>query len=144
MKKLNGFISGLAGALTLTAVHQTLKNYIPDAPRVDLIGTNGIKKALAYFNLKIPHESIVYKLSLAGDLLFNSFYYSLTAQGKRPLLTGSLLGLGAGAGVVTLPGPLNLGKNLSARNLKQVLLSFAVYLSGGLAAAATYKFLEKS
>lgn len=143
MKAIKGFISGLAGALTLTAIHQTLKNHTSDAPRVDLVGSKGIKKVFSFLNIKKPRERTIYKLSLVGDILFNSFYYSLTATGKRPLINGSLLGLGAGVGVVTLPGPLKLGKNLVSKNSKQVLLSFIVYLSGGLAAAGVYKLLNK-
>lgn len=144
MKTIRGLISGVAGAVTLTAVHQTLKNYVKDAPRVDLIGTNGIKKVFSRLNMKRPSKKVMYNLSLAGDLLFNSFYYSLTAAGKKPLINGALLGLGAGTGVVTLPKSLNIGQHLAAKNVKQALLSFSVYLSGGLAAAAVYKLLEKA
>jgi hypothetical protein len=38
---------------------------------------------------------------------------------------------------------MNLGDEFSSKNLKQKILSFTIYLSGGLAAAGTYKLFEK-
>ncbi len=38
--------SGLAGALALTAVHETARQVIPHAPRMDVIGRRGIDRPL--------------------------------------------------------------------------------------------------
>lgn len=141
---VKALISGMAGAVALTTLHQTLKKYLADAPRVDLIGSNAVRKISSLLHLKTPDKATAYRLSMAGDLIFNSFYYSLTATGKKPLISGSLLGAGAGTGVISLPGPLNLGKNLSSRNIRQALLSFGIYLAGGLTAGGVYKLLSKT
>jgi hypothetical protein len=143
LKGLKAIISGLAGALTLTAIHQTLKNFVPNSPRIDLLGTTSIKNILSEFNITPPDEKATYNLSLAGDIVFNTLYYSLVATGKKSILNGSLLGIGAGSGVVSIPQLMNLGDEFSSKNLKQKILSFTIYLSGGLAAAGTYKLFEK-
>jgi hypothetical protein len=142
-EKLKAIVSGFAGALTLTGVHQGLKSILTDAPEMDRLGMRGIKKFLDNLNIQKPSSRVLYYLSLAGDLIFNTFYYSLTAAGKKPLITGSLLGIGAGTGVVSLPSSMGLGSDLSSKNVKQAALSLGVYLSGGLTAAGVYKLFQK-
>ena len=139
---VKGLISGLTGAITLTAIHQWLKNNVKDAPRVDMLGVQAIESIFEKLNIDKPSKRTLYNLSLAGDILFNTFYYSSVAKGKKPLLKGALLGTGVGSSVITLPGTFNLNENLSSRNMTQGLLSFAIYFIGGLAAAGTYKAIE--
>lgn len=137
-----GIVSGVAGALALTGLHQVFKNISVSAPRVDILGMRTIVKILKRFGFSIPKAKKLYLTSLAGDILFNSIYYSLTSTGKRPLLSGSALGIGAGAGVVNLPGRLGLGKGFSASSGKQKLMSYAIYLTGGIVSAISYKLLK--
>ena len=141
---IKGLISGFTGAVTLTFVHQWLKNTVKDAPRVDLLGVEAIESFIEKLNLKKPSQKTLYNLSLAGDLIFNSIYYSSVAYGKNPLIKGIALGTGAGSGVINLPGTLNLNEKLISKNFKQALLSFGIYLIGGLTAAGTYKLLQKA
>jgi len=143
LKGLKAILSGLAGAITLTTIHQALRKYVPDSPRIDLLGTKSINNFISKFDLTPPSKKTAYNLSLTGDLLFNTLYYSLVATGKKSILNGSLLGIGAGSGVITIPKLLNLGEEFSSKNLKQKILSFSIYLSGGLAAAGTFKLFEK-
>ncbi len=140
--KLAGIASGVAGALALTGLHQLFKNVSVSAPRVDILGMRAAAKVLRKYGLGIPKAKNLYRLSLAGDILFNSIYYSLISTGKKPLLSGSALGIGAGAGVVNLPGKLGLGKGFSASSVKQKLMSYAIYMTGGLVAAFSYKVLK--
>ena len=75
-------------------------------------------------------------MTLAGDIVSNAAYYSLTGSGKNAWLRGGLLGLAAGVGGVVLPGPLGLGTAPSNRTTKTQVMTVAWYLLGGLAAAA--------
>ena len=142
MKIIKALGSGVAGAISLTLLHQLLKKVHPDAPRVDQLGMQAIAKGLDQLGINPPREHTLFKSSLAGDLLFNSIYYSFTAAGKIPLLSASLLGLGAGVGAVALPGPMGLDERFTARNASTKALAIGIYLFGGLAAAAIYKLLS--
>ena len=143
MNTLKALGSGLVGAISLTVLHQILKKTNSNAPRVDELGMQGIAKGVNAIGIDAPKEANLFKASLAGDLLFNSIYYSFTAAGKTPLLSASLLGLGAGIGAIALPGPLGLDERYTSRNASTQVLTMGIYLFGGLAAAASYHFLTK-
>lgn len=135
-------ISGFIGAATLTLVHQSFRLFIKNSPKVDLLGVRIIKDVIKKVGLKAPKTNTLYTLSLAGDILFNSLYYSFTA-GKNSLAKGISLGSAAGFGVTSIPQLLNYGKDLNAKNFEQKALAFVVYLSGGLASSLSYKLLSK-
>ena len=131
--------SGLAGALALTLVHETARRVRDDAPRMDVLGMRAIAKTLRAADVEQPGVEL-HDLALAGDLAANSLYYSLVGFGKREdaLLCGAALGLAAGLGAVTLPGPLGLGPQPTERPPATQLMTVTWYLLGGLAAGAAY------
>lgn len=142
--KYKAIISGLAGALALTAAHEGVKVlFKKNAPKVDMLGQKSITKLFRKTGLGAPRKSVSYITSLAGDLLINTVYYSLATITKQPMVTGTLLGTNAASGTIALPSLLNFGKKFIARNTTQKVLAYIIYLSGGLAAAGTYKALEK-
>ena len=132
--------SGLAGALALTLVHETARRMREDAPRLDVLGMRAISKSLRAADVEQPDVELR-DLALAGDLAANSLYYSIVGFGKREdaWLCGAALGLAAGLGAVTLPGPLGLGPQPTERAPTTQLMTVAWYLVGGLAAAAVYR-----
>ena len=142
VKALEG---GLAGAVTLTLVHQAVKQISPDAPRMDLLGMNAISKLLHKTPVKEPPRDTLYGITMAGDIISNTLYYSLTSIGgkKRSLLKGALLGLGAGLGAVLLPKPLGLNESYSNRTRQTQIMTVALYLIGGLVSAATYNIINE-
>ena len=131
--------SGLAGAVALTLVHETARRLRDDAPRMDVLGMRAIAKTLHAADVEQPDVELR-DLALAGDLAANSLYYSLVGFGKREdaLLCGAALGLAAGLGAVTLPGPLGLGLQPTERPPVTQLMTVTWYLLGGLAAGAAY------
>lgn len=145
MKATQVFGSGLAGALALTLLHETARRFIPAAPRMDIVGMRAIAKSMRKAETKPPKGSKLYWLAMAGDIVSNAGYYSVVASAKPETrwAKGVLLGLGAGLGAVTLPGPLGLGKQPSGRSNATKLMTIAWYLAGGLAAAASLTLLEK-
>jgi hypothetical protein len=139
MRPLNGLVSGLVGATTLTLVHELARRVLPDAPRVDLLGMRAIAAALRGGGVAPPPSERLYWWALAGDLASNSLYYSLAAIGtpEHAVWRGGLLGLGAGIATVAVPPIVGLGHRPQARTAQTALLTVHWYLLGGLAAGAT-------
>jgi hypothetical protein len=86
------------------------------------------------------------RLALAGDLVSNTLFYSLTGVGEKSHAwrTGGLLGLGAGVGAVTLPPLLGLGRRPTRRTRATKAMSVGWYVAGELAAAATLRLIERN
>lgn len=144
MSFLRALGSGLAGAVALNLLHETARQFIADAPRVDVLGKRAIAGAFKATGHEPPPDDELYALALAGDIVSNSLYYSFVGMGDRrnALLRGALLGLGAGVGAVVLPGKLGLGSEPSARTPATQAMTVAWYTVGGLAAAAAYGMLS--
>src|SRR5688572_13481639 len=125
MRPINAIGGGVAGAVAVTLIHESIKKIVPKAPRMDLLGMNAISKGLHAAGMKTPSQDYLYVAALAGDLLSNAFYYSMAGIGKEKNIwvRSSLLGLAAGIGAVTLPGPLGLEERHSARTLSTKLMT---------------------
>lgn len=136
-------LAGLAGACAVTLVHETMRRVDPDAPRMDVLGMRALAKIMRAADTEPPTEDKLFGLTMAGDIVSNGLYYSLTGSGKKAWLRGSLLGLAAGIGGVVLPGPLGLGTAPSSRTTKTKVMTVAWYFLGGLAAAAVAKALQE-
>ena len=135
---------GLAGAAALTLLHETVRRLDPDAPRVDLVGEEGVNKMLANFNADPLKGDALYAATLSGDLLTNSLYYSSIGQAKddRLLLRGVMTGLTAGWAALSLTSKVDLDDAPVTRTKKTKWLTVAYYLLGGITAAATIKALR--
>ena len=144
MNILRAMGSGLIGAAALNVLHETARQFIPDAPRVDVLGKRAVAALYKATGNEPPPDDELYALAMAGDVVSNSLYYSLVGLGDRrnALLCGALLGLGAGVGAVALPGKLGLGSEPSARTPARQAMTIAWYTIGGLAAGAAYRMLS--
>lgn len=128
---------GLAGAVVLTVVHETLRRFVPDAPRMDVLGMRSIEKLMTKADQEPPQDKDeLHNWALAGDVVSNSLYYSLAGTGKNAWWRGAVLGAAAGAGALLLPGPLGLGEEPSNKTTKTQVMTVSYYLLGGLVAAA--------
>lgn len=143
MSFLKALGSGLAGAVALTAIHETARRVSPDAPRMDVLGMRAIAKSLRAAGGEPPDDDALFNITLAGDIASNSLYYALVGLGdpKGAVARGALLGLAAGLGAVLLPGPLGLGTDASARTRETQLMTVAYYTAGGLVAGAAMQSL---
>ena len=143
MKALQALGSGLVGACTLTLIHETVRQFVPEAPRADVLGKRAIAKLTRATGHTPPSEDDLHALALAGEVVSNSLYYSLVGVGGRRHVwaLGALLGLGAGIGAVVLPEPLGLGSEPTARTPETKAMTVAWYLVGGLAATAAFQIL---
>ncbi|MBF9236039.1 hypothetical protein I2I05_01405 [Hymenobacter sp. BT683] len=145
MKLLPSLGAGLAGALALTALHETARRLRPaDAPRMDILGMRGLRKLLAKADAPQPDDETAFGLTMAGDVISNALYYSLVGSGRHAVRRGLLLGVAAGVGGVVLPGPLGLGEAPSNRTPQTQLMTVAWYSVGGLVAGAVAQALRKA
>lgn len=135
--------SGLAGAVALNVLHETVRQFVPEAPRADILGMRSISKGFRKAGEQPPTGDTLYGLAMLGDVTSNALYYSLIGLGpKQPLLTGVGLGALAGVGAVTLPGPLGLGEAPTNRTPATVAMTVGWYLFGGLVAGVVFRRLR--
>jgi hypothetical protein len=144
MKPLAALGGGLAGAVAVTLIHESVKRLVPQAPRMDLLGMNAVSKGLDVAGLRTPDDDKLFTWALAGDIVTNALYYSAAGVGKEKNLwvRSSLLGLAAGVGAVTLPGPLGLEERHSNRSLSTQLMTVGLYVAGSVVTAAIVKLLS--
>jgi hypothetical protein len=137
--------SGLAGACALTALHETARQFIPEAPRADILGMRAIKKIMESADEEPPADDELHTWALGGDVLSNTLYYSLIglAKPENAILTGAALGLAAGVGAVALPGPMGLGTAPSSRTPATTAMTIGWYLVGGLVTAGAFALLKR-
>jgi len=141
----SAIIGGAAGAITLTALHELVKRLTPNAPRLDNLAKQGLRKTIRATGSTPPTDDKLHAASLAGDLVANTAYYSIGlafGPGTAKWL-GPLLGVGAGVGSITLPGRAGLNPGDTTRTDMTKMLAFGLYVAGGLVATATYHALLK-
>ncbi len=144
MKLSSAMGGGIAGAVVLTFVHEIVRRLNTDAPRMDLLGMEAIANTLDSVDAKIPAEDKLFKITMAGDIIGNSLYYSLAGFGneQQAIIRGVLLGLAAGLGAVYLPRPLGLNEAPANRTVQTKIMTLALYTIGGTVAGVTAKLIE--
>ncbi|RYF99538.1 MAG: hypothetical protein EOO07_36625 [Chitinophagaceae bacterium] len=145
MNVLSAIGGGLAGATSLTILHELTRRIDNDAPRMDLLGMEALSKGLEKTGRKVPDNKSLFTFTLAGDIISNALYYSLAAAGNKRYVVpkGTALGLVAGLGALFLPKQVGLNPAYSNRTLKTQLLTTGFYLAGGLVASFVAKRIEK-
>jgi hypothetical protein len=145
MAIITNLAGGLAGALALNILHETVKRYDHDAPRVDLVGEEAVVKSMKSAGLKPPEGDSLYAVTLAGDIISNALYYSLIGWGgnEHLLRRGFEYGLTAGIGALTLTKPLGLSDAPVTKTDKTKALTVAWYVFGGVVTALTIKAFQK-
>jgi hypothetical protein len=146
MKVSAAIAGGLAGTLTVASLHEALRRVTPDAPRMDILDMELIRKGLRSINKVVPAEEELERWAVSGELLCDSAYYGLAGMGgkKGAWLRGGILGLIAGVTAVVLPKPLGLPQEFSNKTLATQLMTIGLYLMGGLVAAATAQLVENA
>lgn len=139
-------LAGLAGSAALTGIHEVMRKNIPDSPRMDLLGMQSLSKLLKMVGAPVPGQARLFGWTFFGDLGSNAFYYSLVAKGNpdKTWMKGALLGLAAGVGAVVLPKPMHLNEKASAKTPFTALATIAIYLAGGLVAAAIASTMSRN
>ena len=146
MKTQHMLISGAIGAASLNLIHESARRIIPHAPRVDVLGMRALAMSMRAADQTPPPRDQLYWLTLIGDLISNSLYYSLVGVGKREHIwrRGVLLGAAAGLGSVILPRPMGLGRQPNKSTPATQIMTFLWYFIGGLAASAVAQAFAES
>jgi hypothetical protein len=137
MKAWNALLSGAAGAVALTAMHECTRKTMPDPPRADLLGMRSIARISRLAGVEPPRH--LRRAAFAGDLLANTAYYATVgyARPQHAIAAGAAAGILAGVGILALPGPLHLGSSAVNRTHHTQLMAAGMYLAAGLIAGAT-------
>src|SRR4051812_15979255 len=95
MKLLESVGAGLAGAVALNVLHESVRQVRDDAPRMDILGERAIAKGMRAVGVEPPPTEDLYAPTLAADLTSNAAYYGLVGAGDREGVwaRGILLGL---------------------------------------------------
>jgi hypothetical protein len=82
---------------------------------------------------------------MAADLISNAAYYSLIGAGKKKqlLCIGTISGIAAGIGALTLTKPMGLSDAPLTRTDATKVMTVAWYTIGGIVAAAVTKALRE-
>lgn len=146
MKIAAAVAGGLAGTLTVASLHEALRRVTPDAPRMDLLDMELIRKGMKSVHKEAPEGDELQRWAVGGELVADSAYYSLAGLGGRKgvWVRGALLGLVAGVTAVILPKPLGLPEDPSNKTLGTQLMTIGLYLMGGLVAAAVTQLVENA
>ncbi|WP_342644340.1 hypothetical protein [Mucilaginibacter sp. CSA2-8R] len=143
MKVLNALLGGLAGACAVTVLHQLIKKNDTEAPRMDLLGMESLTKLLDKAGIEPPVGKKLYYMTMGGDIISNSIYYSMAGIGdNKTVLKGAASGLAAGLGAVLLPKPMGLNEKHSNKSRETQVLAVLYYLTGGLVSSAVMKLLN--
>lgn len=141
MSLFKALISGFAGACAVTLINETARQFIKDAPRLDVLGKRAIAFPMMKANLEPPPNRDLYWITLGSDIVANTLYYSLVGLGneKNAFRNGMFLGTVAGVGAVALSEPIGLGDEPVNRTPQTELMTVVWYMAGGIAAAAVYQ-----
>lgn len=145
MKIVKAIVAGFAGALALNILHETVRRFDSNAPRIDLLGEEALSRSLNSLNLESPTGNNLYAATLVGDIISNGIYYSAIGMaGKKNIyLKGAIAGLTAGLGAIKLPEKIGLDDEPVTKTDKTKLLTVAWYVFGGLVTAAVFDRLKK-
>ena len=130
----------------MTALNRAGQRFLPQAPRLDILGMRLAAKGLKKARVKPPKGPLLYAVSFIGEMVSNTLFYALVGLGKarNAWLRGGLLGLASGVAAVKLPEPMGIGKSPTARTRKTAVATVAWYVAGGLLAAVAYRRMRRA
>lgn len=139
-------MSGAAGALTLTLVHELARRRLEAAPRMDVVALRGLRRMLPQDRLAHMGARDLHRLALAGDLVSNSLYYAAIAAPSpgATWMRAMVLGTAAGVGALLVPGPAGLGPPPHSDDRANQAMTVGWYLAGAVAAAVVATLTARS
>lgn len=145
MDLVKSLIAGFAGAAALNILHETVRKFDPEAPRLDLLGEEAVKKSIQALDLPAPTGDKLYDVTLAGDLLSNTTYYSAIGMGEKKFLVLKALGAGLSAGIAALKLPETMGLNdtPAAGTNKRKIMTIGYYVFGALVTAGVLEMIGR-
>ncbi|EMR04367.1 hypothetical protein [Cesiribacter andamanensis] len=139
MSSIASFVGGLAGAAAVTAVNETVRQFVPQAPQLQLLGIQAVRKLFIKSDADLPDRDTQYGIAMGGELMANASYYSLAGRSTG---RGLLLGLAAGLGGIFLPDKMGLSDAPTNRTTTAQILTIGYYVLGGIVAAKVTRALS--
>jgi len=137
MSTLKNMLAGLGGAIALNLLHESMKKFRNDTPRIDILGEEALQKGIEYAGGGHIKKEKLYLPTLGADLVSNALYYSMIGAGnpKHIWPKAIALGLTAGTGAIALPEPMGLNPKPVAKNDNVSAMTVGYYLFGALVTA---------
>ena len=145
MDFVKSLIAGFAGSAALNILHETVRKFDNQAPRLDLIGEEALQKSTKTLHLPIPTGDKLYNATIIGDILSNATYYTGIGMGSKKFLIWKALGYGLSAGLaaIKLPKPIGLDDKPVASSDKRKVMSLGYYVFGALITAGVFGMISK-
>ncbi|WP_411275615.1 hypothetical protein [Daejeonella sp.] len=145
MNFIKSLIAGFAGAAALNILHETMRKLDSEAPRMDLVGEQVVRKSAEALNIEPPTGNKLYGVTLAGDVLTNATYFAAIGMGSKKYMVLRAIGAGVSAGFTALkaPKPLGLNEKHVADTEKREVLTVAYYVFGALVTAGVLGLMTK-
>lgn len=142
---MKSLIAGFAGAAALNILHETLRKLDPDAPRLDLVGKEALKKSAVAMDVAPPTGDRLYGITLAGDVLTNASYFAAIGMGGKKFMLLRAIGAGVSAGItaVKAPKPMGLNDQHVANTDKRQMMTIGYYVFGSLVTAGVLALMTK-
>ncbi len=136
---------GVVGATVLTILHEVIRHFDEEAPRMDKLGMQAFGKFLQSIDLKVPEKDQLFIITTLFELLANTLFYGMAGAGGKhhAWQRGALLGLAAGIGAVALPEHLGLVESANSKKPRTKLMTIGMYLIGGIVTAEVSRRLEE-
>ncbi len=145
MKFAKSIIAGFAGAAALNILHESVRKIDREAPRMDLVGEEVVKKSAEAMNIEPPAGNKLYGITLAGDMVTNASYFAAIGMGGRKFILLRAIGAGISAGIAAIkaPKPMGLNEKHVANTDKREIMTVAYYVFGALVTAGVLTMLGK-
>lgn len=145
MNVIKAIASGLAGAGAVNLINETARQFVPDAPRLDLEGEEFVADRLRDVGVAPPTGAALYASALAFDVALNALFYSAVggSDPRKAPFTGAALGLLGGVANVLVAPAMGLSPRTMRRTPAMTAMTIAWYTAGGLAAGAMYRLLSR-
>jgi hypothetical protein len=145
MKFAKAIVSGLIGTGFAALLHRGAREVYPEAPRADILGIRIWSKMLRKADIERPSRKGLYWIMVADTMVSGSLYYGLVGAGTRrgSWARGALLGTVSGLAGIALPPMLKVSSETTTRTRDTQIMTVALGLIGGLAAAAAYNIIDR-
>lgn len=145
MNFVKSLIAGFAGAAALNILHEGVRKFDPEAPRLDLLGEEAVKKSAEALDIEPPAGKKLYGLTIAGDVFANASYFAAIGMGGRKFMLLRAIGTGLSAGIaaVKAPKPMGLNEKHVAKSNKREIMTVAYYVFGAMVTAGVLGMISK-
>lgn len=145
MNFAKSLIAGFAGAAALNILHETVRRFDSEAPRMDLVGKQAVKKSAEAMDVEPPSGKTLYGITLAGDIVTNASYFAAIGMGGRKFMLLRAIGAGVSAGIAALkaPKPMGLQEEHVANSDKREIMTVAYYVFGAIVTAGVLSMMAK-